>query len=74
MGDKVGQRAACQTLPGLPRAVRPSGRFVEGKTPQSAEGRLYETYFCRNVRQVVTWDDSESQSESASKNKSIPIL
>ena len=23
----------CQTLPGLPRAARPSGRFAEGKTP-----------------------------------------
>ena len=24
----------CQTLSGLPRAARPSGRFAEGKTPQ----------------------------------------
>ena len=31
----------CQTLPGLPRAARPSGRFAEGKTPraQMTEGR-----------------------------------
>ena len=24
----------CQTLPGLPRAARPSGRFAFGKTPR----------------------------------------
>ena len=36
-GRKVKSRdcaLACQTLPGLPRAARPSGRFAEGKTPQ----------------------------------------
>ena len=42
---------ACQTLPGLPRAARPSGRFAEGKTPQRGVSR-YETYFGRNVRQL----------------------
>ena len=31
----------CQTLPGLPRAARPSGRFAEGKTPRGA----YETFW-----------------------------
>ena len=29
---------ACQTLLGLPRAARPSGRFAEGKTPQRGVG------------------------------------
>ena len=33
----------CQTLPGLPRAARPSGRFAEGKTPR--------IYFGLNMRQ-----------------------
>ena len=28
------QAKSCQTLPGLPRPARPSGRFAEGKTPQ----------------------------------------
>ena len=35
----------CQTLPGLPRAARPSGRFAEGKTPQTI-------YFGLNMRQT----------------------
>ena len=26
--------ACCQTLPGLPRTARPSGRFAEGKMPR----------------------------------------
>ena len=30
-------KRSCQTLPGLPRAARPSGRFAEGKTPQRAQ-------------------------------------
>ena len=32
-GFGVRGRKVCQTLPGLPRAARPSGRFAEGKTP-----------------------------------------
>ena len=35
-------RPCCQTLPGLPRAARPSGRFAEGK---------YRIYFGLNMRQ-----------------------
>ena len=31
--------AKLQTLPGLPRAARPSGRFAEGKTPQRGNVR-----------------------------------
>ena len=27
----------CQTLPGLPRAARPSGRFAEGKTQRETK-------------------------------------
>ena len=34
---------ACQTLPGLPRAARPSGRFAEGKTLQRGRNVKRET-------------------------------
>ena len=37
-GDGLGLGFCCQTLPGLPRAARPSRRFAEGKTPQ--RGRI----------------------------------
>ena len=47
---------ACQTLPGLPRAARPSGRFAEGKTPQIADMK----HFGRNVRQDVAWPAARS--------------
>ena len=39
-------RISCPTLPGLPRAARPSGRFAEGKTPQRG-----------NVRHCLTLPD-----------------
>ena len=32
--SRAGLPLRCQTLPGLPRAARPSARFAEGKTPQ----------------------------------------
>ena len=35
---------ACQTLPGLPRAARPSGRFAEGKTPLNMRQGLANVY------------------------------
>ena len=38
----------CQTLPGLPRAARPSGRFAEGKTPQ-------RIYFGLNMRKTFIY-------------------
>ena len=50
-----GDHIICQTLPGLPRAARPSGRFAEGKTPQ----RIYfglkriRKYFGLNMRQHI---------------------
>ena len=44
-----GQARSCQTLPGLPRAARPSGRFAEGKTPQRG---VYRIYFGLNMRQA----------------------
>ena len=43
-----------QTLPGLPRAARPSGRFAEGKTPQRGSGAFNMKHFGRNVRHYST--------------------
>ena len=39
----------CQTLPGLPRAARPSGRFAEGNWQNAP----YRIYFGLNMRQAL---------------------
>ena len=55
--DSTNRGTGCQTLPGLPRAARPSGRFAEGKTPQrgvlvATFGRnIWSQHFGHNVRQ-----------------------
>ena len=51
--DRGGAARHCQTLPGLPRAARPSGRFAEGKTPQSWRGRIYFGLNMRQARFIV---------------------
>ena len=62
----------CQTLPGLPRAARPSGRFAEGKTPQRSQHETIYWFSCVAAARaacVSTWLGELSLASLRTKSK-----
>ena len=44
---------ACQTLPGLPRAARPSGRFAEGRNVRQTQATRAATLVSARLSDVA---------------------